>query len=198
MKLLFITKDDSKFNMMKESLSGFKDLELVTPSILGLESITEDTPSLEKALNYHELTGLPIITLNSGLFIDKFETKEQPELLRKKVNAAETIKNYINNLNKHGGRSLAHYYSNISIINNDGIVTTNTINGNEFLLVNKEGKKVNLKGRLLDIMSIDLEAGKYFNDRNNEEIESHYKDPYNELINFIKLTLYKEENKRTL
>ena len=192
MKLLFLTKDDSKFNMMKERLKDFKDLELVNPSVLGFTN-EEEMPSIEKALDYHELTGLPIITLNSGLYIDKFETKEQPVLLRKKVNATETIKNYINNLNKHGGRSLAHYYSNISIINNDGIVTTNTINGNEFLLVNKEGKKVNLKGRLLDIISIDLEAGKYFNDRNNEEIETHYKASYNELIEFIKTTLYKNE-----
>ncbi len=192
MKLLFLTKDDSKFNMMKERLKDFKDLELVNPSVLGITN-EEEIPSIEKALNYHELTGLPTIILNSGLYIDKFETKEQPELLRKKVNATETIKNYINNLNKHGGRSLAHYYSNISIINNDGIVTTNTINGNEFLLVNKEGKKVNLKGRLLDIISIDLEAGKYFNDRNNEEIETHYKASYNELIEFIKTALYKNE-----
>ncbi len=192
MKLLFLTKDDSKFNMMKERLKDFKDLELVNPSVLGFTN-EEEMPSIEKALDYHELTGLPIITLNSGLYIDKFETKEQPVLLRKKVNATETIKNYISNLNKHGGRSLAHYYSNISIINNDGIVTTNTINGNEFLLVNKEGKKVNLKGRLLDIISIDLEAGKYFNDRNNEEIETHYKASYNELIEFIKTTLYKNE-----
>jgi len=192
MKLLFLTKDDSKFNMMKERLKDFKDLELVNPSVLGFTN-EEEMPSIEKALDYHELTGLPIITLNSGLYIDKFKTKEQPVLLRKKVNATETIKNYINNLNKHGGRSLAHYYSNISIINNDGIVTTNTINGNEFLLVNKEGKKVNLKGRLLDIISIDLEAGKYFNDRNNEEIETHYKASYNELIEFIKTTLYKNE-----
>lgn len=192
MKLLFLTKDDSKFDMMKEKLKDFKDLELINPSVLGFTN-EEEMPSIEKALNYHELTGLSTIILNSGLYIDKFENKEQPELLRKKVNATETIKNYINNLNKHGGRSLAHYYSNISIINNDGIVTTNTINGNEFLLVNKEGKKVNLKGRLLDIISIDLEAGKYFNDRNNEEIETHYKASYNELIEFIKATLYKNE-----
>ena len=193
MKLLFLTKDDSKFNMMKERLKDFKDLELVNPSVLGITN--EEIPSIEKALDYYKLTGLPTIFINSGLYIDKFETKEQPVLLRKKVNATETIKNYIKILNKHGGRSLAHYYSNISIINNDGEVTTNTINGNEFLLVNKEGKKVNVNGRLLDIISIDLDAGKYFNDRNNDEIEYHYKDSYNELINFIKSTLYKDELK---
>ena len=193
MKLLFLTKDDSKFNMMKERLKDFKDLELVNPSVLGITN--EEIPSIEKALDYYKLTGLPTIFIKSGLYIDKFETKEQPVLLRKKVNASETIKNYIKTLNKHGGRSLAHYYSNISIINNDGIITTNTINGNEFLLVNKEGKKVNVNGRLLDIISIDLDAGKYFNDRNNDEIAYHYKDSYNELINFIKSTLYKDELK---
>ena len=198
MKLLFLTKDDSKFNKMKEYLKDFKDLELVSPSVLGLTNIPEELSSIDNAISYYELTGLPTITLNSGLYIDKFKTKEQPVLLRKKVNATETIKDYINNLNKHGGRSLAHYYSNISIIDNNGEVTTNTINGNEFLLVNKESKKVNLNGRLLDIISVDLDAGKYFNDRSTDEIESHYKDPYNELINFIKLTLYKEENERTL
>ena len=42
MKLLFATGNDYKFNLMKERLSKFEDIELVNPKMLGLNISVEE------------------------------------------------------------------------------------------------------------------------------------------------------------
>ena len=49
MKLLFATGNDYKFNLMKERLKGFEDIELVNPKMLGINiEVEEDGKTAEE------------------------------------------------------------------------------------------------------------------------------------------------------
>lgn len=200
MKLLFATGNEFKFNLMKERLKAFDDIELVNPKMLGIsinvieDGQTAEENSIKKAMAYHKLTNLPTISEDSGLFIDKFKMDEQPGLFVKRVNGKENLSNeeilnyYINLLKKYDGRSLAHYYTGVCIIDENGNIHSDTIEEDEFLLTTKRCRKVNLNGSILNCISYDLDAEKYFDERTDEEAKMHYKgldDRYKELINNI-------------
>jgi non-canonical purine NTP pyrophosphatase (RdgB/HAM1 family) len=188
MKLLFATGNEFKFNLMKERLKEFEDIELVNPKMLGLninvveDGITAEENATKKSIAYYEATHLPTIAEDSGLFIDKFKDDEQPGLFVKRVNGQEglsddeILKYYIDKLKKYNGRSLAHYYTGVCIIDEEGNIHSDTIEETEFMLLSKPSMRVNLKGGVLESISYDLEAEKYFNDRSEEEKQAHYKE----------------------
>lgn len=197
MKLLFATGNEFKYNLMKERLKGFKDIELVSPKTLGIkidikeDGKTAEENSIKKAKAYFDATGIPTISEDAGLFIDKFKKDEQPGLFVKRVNGKDNLSDdeilnyYIDKLNKYNGRSLAHYYVGVCIIDEKGNIHTDTINIPEFLLTSKKCKKVNMTGATLEPISFDLDAEKYFDERTLEEEENHYKDfnaRYRELV----------------
>ena len=200
MKLLFATGNEYKFNVMKERLKEFDDIELVNPKMLGInidvveDGMTAEENSRKKAEAYHAATNLPTISEDSGLYIDKFKKKEQPGLFVKRVNGQEglsdeTILNYyINMLKKYDGRSLAHYFTGVCIIDENGNEYSDTIEETDFLLIAKPSKKVNKKGGILEPISFDLDANKYFDQRTEEDIANHYKsldERYRELVNNV-------------
>ena len=200
MKLLFATGNEYKFNLMKERLKEFDDIELVNPKMLGIsidvveDGMTAEENSRKKAEAYHAATNLPTISEDSGLYIDKFKKKEQPGLFVKRVNGQEglsdeTILNYyINMLKKYDGRSLAHYFTGVCIIDENGNEYSDTIEETDFLLIAKPSKKVNKKGGILEPISFDLDANKYFDQRTEEDIANHYKsldERYRELVNKV-------------
>ena len=200
MKLLFATSNEFKFNLMKERLKGFEDIELISPKMLGLkidveeDGTTAEENSRKKAEAYHAATNLPTISEDSGLIIDKFKKNEQPGLFVKRINNQNNLSDtsilnyYINMLKKYDGRSLAHYYTGVCIIDESGNIYSDTIEETEFLLLSKKCKKVNLKGGILEQISFDIDANKYFNERTEEERKFHYKDlddKYRQLIDNI-------------
>ncbi len=200
MKLLFATGNDYKYSLMKERLKEFHDIELVSPKMLGLNIEVEENGNTAeenakiKAKAYYELTKLPTIAEDSGLYIDKFKNEEQPGIYVKRVNgkdglsSEEILNYYINKLNKYNGRSLAHYYSGVCIINKDGEIGFDTVEEEEFLLTTKKCKKVNFNGSILNCISYDLDAEKYFDERTEEETKFHYKEldnRYRELVNNV-------------
>ena len=197
MQLLFATGNEYKFNLMKERLKEFENIELVSPNMLGVnidvveDGTTAEENSIKKARAYYELTKMPTIADDSGLYIDKFKPYEQPGLFVKRVNGKEglsdeeVLKYYTDMLKKYEGRSLAHYYSGVCIIDEKGEVYSDTVEEDEFLLTAKECKKVNMKGSVLNRISYDLDAEKYFDERTEEETKFHYKeldDRYRELV----------------
>ena len=197
MKLLHATGNEFKYNLMKERLKDFKDIELVNPKILGIKiDVKEDGKtvlenSIKKAKAYYEITKIPTISEDSGLFIDKFKKEEQPGIYIKRINGKENLSSdeilnyYIDKLKKYNGRSLAHYYTGVCIIDGDGNIYSDTLEEEEFLLTSKKSKKVNMYGNILEPISYDLDAQKYFDERTAEEEEYHYKnlnDRYCELI----------------
>ena len=200
MKLLFGTGNQFKYELMKDRLKGLKDIEVIIPKMLGISiDVVEDgkTPeenAYKKAKAYYDATKMPTIAEDSGLFIDKFKRDEQPGLFVKRVHGREDLTNeeildyYIDMLRKYEGRSLAHYYSGVCIINEDGDTCSDVIEETDFLLTTKKCKKVSLKGSILNCISYDLDAEKYFDERNEEEIKEHYQeldDRYRELVNSV-------------
>ena len=200
MKLLFATSNEYKFNLMKERLSCFKDIELVNPKMENINiDVNENGKTAEenaiiKARAYYNVSKLPTIAEDSGLHIDKFSESEQPGLFVKRINGkeglsdSEVLKYYIDKLKEHDGRSMAHYYSGVCIIDEEGNEYSDTIEEDEFLMTAKKSKKVGLRGSVLNCISYDLDAGKYFDERTEEEIKNHYHnldDRHRELINNI-------------
>lgn len=200
MKLLFATKNEYKFNLMKERLSCFKNIELVNPKMLDIDiDVIENGKTAEenaciKARAYYKATKLPTIAEDSGLYIDKFKKSEQPGLFVKRINGIDglsdkdILKYYIDKLKEYNGRSLAHYYSGVCIIDEFGNEYSDVIEEDEFLMTTEKSKKVGPKGSILNCISYDIDAGKYFDERNEEEIKNHYHNldnKHRELINNI-------------
>lgn len=197
MKLLFGTTNQMKFDLMEKRLKKLKDIELVSPKELGIKiDIDENGKTAEenaiiKAKAYYKVVRIPVIAEDAGLYIDKFKKTEQPGLYVKRVNGKdnlskdEVLNYYIDMLYKYNGRSLAHYYSGVCVIDEEGNVFSDTIDETEFLLTVKKCKKVNLKGGILEPISYDLDAEKYFDERTEEEEEFHYKEldeKYREMV----------------
>ena len=197
MKLLFGTTNQMKFDLMEKRLKKLKDIELVSPKELGIKiDINENGKTAEenaiiKAKAYYQVVRIPVIAEDAGLYIDKFKKTEQPGLYVKRVNGKDNLSNdeilnyYIDMLYKYNGRSLAHYYSGVCVIDEEGNVFSDTIDETEFLLTVKKCKKVNLKGGILEPISYDLDAEKYFDERTEEEEEFHYKEldeKYREMV----------------
>lgn len=200
MKLLFGTNNQMKFDLMEKRLKKLKDIELVSPKELGIKiDIDENGKTAEenaiiKAKAYYKVARIPVIAEDAGLYIDKFKKTEQPGLYVKRVNGKDNLSNdevlkyYIDMLYKYNGRSLAHYYSGVCVIDEEGNVFSDTIDETEFLLTVKKCKKVNLKGGILEPISYDLDAEKYFDERTEEEEEFHYKEldeKYREMVKNI-------------
>lgn len=205
MKLLFATGNDYKFNLMKERLSRFENIELVNPKMLGINiEVNENgNTAIEnavlKARAYYDATKLPTIAEDSGLYIDKFTKAEQPGLFVKRVNGkeglsdAEVLKYYIDKLSMYNGRSLAHYYSGFCIIDSNGTDYTDTIEESEFLLTTTKCKKVSLNGGVLNCISYDLDAEKYFDERTEDEIKRHYQELDTKYCELISSVLFNDE-----
>ena len=209
MKLLFATGNAYKFELMKERLKDFKDIELVNPKMLGINIDVEENGSkaLEnatlKAKAYYEATKLPTIAEDSGLYIDKFKESEQPGLFVKRVNGlvglsdTEILRYYINKLKEYDGRSLAHYYTGVCIIDCEGKIVSDELVEDEFLLTTKKCKKVGPRGSILNCISYDLDASKYFDERTEEEVKAHYSgldERYRELVSNV----FSKEIKRAI
>ena len=197
MKLLFGTGNQMKFDLMKKRLKKLKDIELISPKDLNIKlDINENGKTAEenaiiKAKAYYQVARIPVITEDAGLYIDKFKKAEQPGLYVKRVNGKnnlsdeEILNYYIDKLNKYNGRSLAHYYSGVCVIDSEGNIFSDTIDEAEFLLTVKKCKKVNLKSGILEPISYDLDAEKYFDERTEEEEAFHYKEldeKYREMV----------------
>ncbi len=203
MKLLQGTSSILKYNLMKDRLKEL-DIELIRPVDLNITiDIEEDGKTVEenaikKAKAYYEVTHLPVITEDSGLYIDKFKDSEQPGLYVKRVNGKEDLTDkeilnyYIDRLNSYGGSSLAHYYTGVCIIDINGNIYSDTIIETPFLLTTNIRNNIIIKGGVLEPISYDIDSNKYFDELTEEEKKLHYKDLDNKYKSLIKKYLFKE------
>ena len=195
--LFFATGNSFKMALMKRRMSVFSDLEIVGPKDLNVKiDVVEDGKTagenaIKKAVAYHEATGLPTIAEDSGLYIDKFSEDKQPGLFVRRVNGRddlsdnEVFKYYYDEIEKLGGESKAHYFSGVALVDEKGDVHSTIFNETDFLLTTKLYNGEITKGGILEPMSFDIKAGKYFDERTPEEEEDHYKelnDGYRELV----------------
>lgn len=120
--------------------------------------------ALIKARYYHNLTNLPTLANDSGLFIDKLSKEEQAGLFVrrdgiKELTDQEMIARYIEKLNKVGGKSTGHWDVGLAIINEEGKEFTKQIKV-KFLLTNTPSPIVK-RGIPLDSITYDKKLKKY-------------------------------------
>lgn len=173
---------------MKKRLEVFDNLELISPNSIGIkidvieDGKTAEENSIKKAKAYYDATKIPTIAEDTGLYIDEFKEEEQPGLFVKRVNGIEGLYDeevfnyYLNKINEYGGKSKAHYYTGVAVVDLNGNIHSDTFNETEFLLTSKICKIKSQDGGILEPMSFDLTANKYFDERTPEEEEHHYKE----------------------
>lgn len=199
MKLLFATGNDMKKTLMQERLKELNNIEIVTPKTLGInidvleDGLTPEENAMKKAKAYYDATHMPVIAEDSGLYIDKFLECEQPGLFVKRVNGQEglsddvILKYYLDKLNNYGGESEACYHTGVCLIDADGNIYTNVIEETKFLLTTKvDTDSVGLSGGVLECISYDLNAQKYFSKRTEEDKKRHYQKLDNEYKKLVK------------
>ena len=204
MKLLFGTGNEYKYNLMKERLKSLEEIEVVTPKMLGIKinidenGLTAEENACIKAKAYFEACKMPVIAEDSGLFIDKFKDDEQPGLFVKRVNGKENLSDeeilsyYIKKLDSYGGESLANYFTGVCIIDESGKLFSKTINETKFLLTTKKSNVKTISGGVLECISFDINANKYFDERTEEDKKNHYKKLDEEYRALIKKVLLKK------
>lgn len=197
MKLLFATGNKMKYELMKERLKELQDLEVVIPSMLGIninvveDGMTPEENAIKKAKQYYEVAKMPTIAEDSGLYIDEFSDEEQPGLFVRRVNGVEglsdeeVLNHYTNKLNEHGGKSLAAYNTGVCLIDEEGNIHSSLLKETKFLMTSEVDKSKYISGGVLDCISFDLEANKYFTQCTKEDKHKHYENldkEYKELI----------------
>jgi len=204
MKLLFATGNKMKYELMKERLKELSEVEVVIPSMLNINiNVIEDgkTPeenAIKKAKQYYEVTNIPTIAEDSGLYIDEFSDDEQPGLFVKRINGKEDLSDeevlnyYIDKLNEHGGKSLAAYNTGVCLIDEEGNIYSKLLKENKFLMTSEVNKNDYVSGGILDLISYDLESDKYFNERTEEDKKRHYENLDKEYIKLVRKYILKK------
>ena len=197
MKLLFATGNDMKFALMKDRLKDL-DIELLMPKMIGLniniieDGKTPDENAYKKAKQYYDATKMAVIAEDSGLYIDKFKDDEQPGLFVKRVNGKEglsddeVLKYYVDKINSYGGESLASYHTGVCLIDANGNIYSKLIKETKFLLTTKNYHDAKISGGVLDSISYDLDANKFFYERTLEDKKIHYKNLDSEYQKLVK------------
>jgi inosine/xanthosine triphosphate pyrophosphatase family protein len=115
-RILLGTGNKTRKEFIKEILKGLP-LEIVCLQDLNIRiKALEDGKdpaenSIKKARTYFELSGLPTISIDTGLYIDSFPEHKQPGVFVRRINGKdeasdkEMLDYYIYELNKHGGSS---------------------------------------------------------------------------------------------
>ena len=205
MKLLFATGNKMKYELMKERLKELDEIEVVIPKMLNINiNVVEDgkTPeenAIKKAKEYYKVAKIPTIAEDSGLYIDEFLDNEQPGLFVKRINGVEGLSDeevlnyYINKLNEHGGKSLAAYNTGVCLIDEDGNVYSKLLKETKFLLTSEVSDTSKcISGGILDCISYDLEAKKYFTDCTKEDKKKHYENLDIEYRDIVKKYILKK------
>ena len=115
-KLLIGTTNPSKFQTMAKQLEGM-DVDIISPNDLGVcitvaeDARTAEGNALQKALAWHQATGLPVLTEDSGLlFLDlPLDHPDQPGVLVRRAAGHEMTDDemfqwFAALAHRHGGR----------------------------------------------------------------------------------------------
>jgi 8-oxo-dGTP diphosphatase len=153
-----------------------------------------------KALHYYKQISKPVFSIDSGLFFENIENKDQPGTFIRRINGRYLddkgmIEHYSKLANKYGGEIIGYYKNAICIIINYETIIENDselINSERFILSSIPHKKL-VEGWPLDSLSKDIKSGKYcydieLIDNNIHAIigikaEREYLNILNELIN---------------
>ena len=184
-KLLIASTNQGKINIYKQVCD---ELNILTTSLaeIKVNTVVEETGKNEienailKAKAFNNETGLPVLSNDSGLVIDKFKPEDQPGVMVRRFGGHELtdeqmIDIYVQKLNEVGGESTGHYNVALAIIDKKGNLKVGEFKPKRYF-INKPSKVVN-KGVPLSSLSFDTVTGKYMSEmtikeRNNYEAEA--------------------------
>lgn len=176
--LLFGTGNPSKLNTMRESLEGL-DIELSSlrdmeksPPVVDESGSSPLENARIKALTYYRFYGVPVFSLDSGLFFENVPEKLQPgvhvrNVAGKHLSDNEMIAYYSALAREYGGRLTARYKNALCLVMSENEVYQSmdeSLWGKAFYLTDTLHKRVHTEGFPLDRLSVDIESEEYYYD----------------------------------
>lgn len=199
-KLLIGTGNKTRLEYVNGILKDLS-LEIVGLNELEIHTRVEEngsTPlenSLMKANGYYEISKLPTLSIDAGLYIDKFPESKQPGLHVKRIGVDKEevsddvmLDYYISELNKYGGESDGHWEIAISLVlSPTDIFTTIYKRKTKFTTAKSESYSEN---EPLNTIQIDTKTGKYVSDLSVDEKMDAQADLVNHIYEFVKNHYY--------
>ncbi|MCM1167377.1 MAG: hypothetical protein NC401_15330 [Ruminococcus sp.] len=176
--LLFGTGNPSKLEMMRESLNGLgiglvslRDMEKSPPEV-GESGASPLENARIKALTYYRFYGVPVFSLDSGLFFENVPEELQPgvhvrSVEGKRLSDDEMIDYYSALARKYGGRLTARYKNALCLVTSEDKISESmdeSLWGKAFYLTGTPHGRPHSEGFPLDRLSADIGSGKYYYD----------------------------------
>ncbi|GHU75041.1 hypothetical protein FACS189461_0500 [Spirochaetia bacterium] len=144
-----------------------------------------------KALHYYGQINAPVFSIDSGLFFENVEYKDQPGTHIRRINGvkltdSEMITYYSKLAEKYGGEITGYYKNAICIIIDRETIIENDdekINSERFIITSKPHKKL-VEGWPLDSLSKEIKSGKYYHDI-NREMNNNTDEEFNKIFSEI-------------
>lgn len=176
--LLFGTGNPSKLNTMRESLEGLdigllslRDMEKSPPEVDESGSSPLENARI-KALTYYRFYGIPVFSLDSGLFFESIPDELQPgvhvrNVKGKRLSDNEMIAYYSALAHEYGGKLTARYKNALCLVMSENEIYRSmdeSLWGKAFYLTDTPHKRMHQDGFPLDRLSVEIESGEYYYD----------------------------------
>lgn len=198
MEILIATKNQAKIKKYSTILDVL-DIKYKTLNDINLDIEIEETGntpsenSIIKAKAYYELTNMPVLADDSGLIIDKLESKKQPGVYVRRHNGKELtdeeiIELYSQEIERVGGESTGSFVIAITIIDENGKIYTNELKHDRLFVSNPCKERV--PGYPMNSLIYDKQTQTYL--AQNYEGKKIYKgNSFEKDLEFIKSVLIK-------
>jgi len=175
--LLYGTKNPAKLVSMRDTL---RDLPLELLDLSGTRAHVRETPengetpmenAVEKAMGYWHQLRMPVFSIDSGLYFNGVEEKDQPGVhIRRmhghRMNDTEMVNHYAGLARKYGGFLEARYRNAFCLVLDDAHCIRYEgpdIDSESFFLVDRPHAK-RQEGFPLDSISVEIRSGLHYYD----------------------------------
>ncbi len=206
MKVLLATTNDAKIKYYGTRLKE-KGINLVTLKDLEIDVDVDETGkdpienAVIKAKTYYEISQLPTIAIDDGLFFENVPEEVQPgthvrRVGEKRLNDQEMIEHYINLVNQYGtdGKLNGYFLKGVAVVNGENNYTFDYKSNRHF--TNRQSNFLD-KGYPLDSIQIVVPINKFKCELTKEEEEATLGIEKKEIFGFILKTI-QEIEKRVL
>ncbi len=206
MKYLLATTNKAKIRYYGTKLKK-RGIEIITLEDLNIECEVDETGknpienAIIKASVYHELSGLPTIALDEGLFLEGVPDSIQPgthvrRVNGKRLNDSEMIDHYIDLVNKYGNDGILNGYflKGVAIVNQDSTYTFDYRDNRQF--TNKQSEVID-DGYPLASIQIISSLNKFKSELTEDEERTTIDVEQTKIFEFILNTISKIEQDQT-
>lgn len=206
MQVLLATTNKAKIKYYGNKLKE-KGVDLVTLEELGISCDVDETGNnpienaIIKAKAYYEVSHIPTIALDEGLFLENVPEEKQPgthvrRVNNRRLNDKEMIDYYISLVNKYGknGKLLGYFLKGVAIIDDNHNIYTFDYKANR-CFTNKQSKIID-EGYPLASIQIIPSLNKFKSELTKEEEKETIDVEQKEIFDFILKTIFEIENKQ--